>query len=240
MTAIVRPEGRVLDAARHAPSVAIETLAPGDVLVLAPHADDETLGCGEAIVAARRAGRRVAVLLVTDGAASHPASRTHPPERLRGLRSSEFAAALRCLDGDLAFTELGFPDGGSDGSREERHRLVRAMTAPARRFHPAVIWTTWERDPHCDHVATARAARTLGVVLGVPVLSYVVWGRFGPHEPDGALHRFRDEGANNRKRRAAECYRSQLTPLITDDPDGFMMPPTLTEHFLSTPELFLL
>lgn len=240
MTDISRPEGPVLDAASDAPHVPIDALAPGRVLVLAPHADDETLGCGEAIVAARRAGRGVMVLLVTDGAASHPRSCTHPPGRLRRLRSREFEAAVDCLDGAIEWRELGFPDAASTASPEERTRMLRAIVPVARAFRPAVVWTTWEHDPHCDHTATARAAHALGQLLGVPVWSYVVWGRFGTCPVDGALHRFRDERANERKRAAAACYRSQLTPLITDDPDGFVMPPQLTAHFLSAPELFVL
>ncbi len=41
-------------------------------VVVAPHPDDETLGCGVLIAAKRRLGAEVAVVFLTDGAASHP------------------------------------------------------------------------------------------------------------------------------------------------------------------------
>ena len=44
----------------------------GSVLVLAPHADDESLGCGGAIVLHHRQGDRVKVVFATDGAAGDP------------------------------------------------------------------------------------------------------------------------------------------------------------------------
>lgn len=45
------------------------------LVIVAPHPDDETLGCGLLIAAAVRAGVRVAVIALTDGQASHPGSR---------------------------------------------------------------------------------------------------------------------------------------------------------------------
>ena len=240
MTDITHPAGALLDQSADTPLVDIASIAPGTVLVLAPHADDETLGCGEAIVAARAFGRHVAVALMTDGAASHPNSRTHPPAAMRALRLEEFEAAVADLDPRIETRSFAFPDAASTGDEHERARFLDVLTPFAHEVAPAVIWTTWEHDPHCDHLATARAARELGTALGVPVLSYVVWGRFGARTADGLVVRFADRRANAAKRRAAAHYRSQLTPLVADDPDGFVMPAALTEHFLSTPEIFVL
>jgi len=45
------------------------------MLVVAPHPDDETLGCGARIILSRRQGSRVKLLVATDGAGSqHRAS----------------------------------------------------------------------------------------------------------------------------------------------------------------------
>ena len=239
MTEITEPKGGFLERADRAPFATIETLAPGDVLVLAPHADDETLGCGEAIIAARATGRRVAVALITDGGASHPRSLAHPRDALVRLRREEFRRAIARLGIDAPLTMLSFRDGESDGSIREADRMADGLAAALGDFRPGVIWTTWGRDPHCDHLAVSHAATRLGRRLDVPVRSYVVWGRFTDETPDGDLVRFSHPDANPAKRRAAACYRSQLTPMIDDDPDGFMMPPALTEHFLSTPELFV-
>jgi LmbE family N-acetylglucosaminyl deacetylase len=44
----------------------------GSVLVLAPHPDDESLGCGGAIVLHCRQGDRVKIVFATDGGAGDP------------------------------------------------------------------------------------------------------------------------------------------------------------------------
>ena len=67
-------EGALLRAARGAPVVDVDALAAGGVLVLAPHPDDETLGCGAALAAAVTAGYAVRVVAATDGDGSHPRS----------------------------------------------------------------------------------------------------------------------------------------------------------------------
>src|SRR5690606_16204888 len=44
------------------------------ITVIAPHPDDESLGCGGLIAALAADGRAVQVVFVTDGAGSHPNS----------------------------------------------------------------------------------------------------------------------------------------------------------------------
>ena len=235
------PTSPFLDMLSRSRTAPIEELAPGNVLVVAPHADDETLGCGAAIVAARRAGRRVGVALLTDGCASHPNSRTHPHARLRALRRREFDRAVRLLDARIETTALDLPDAGLPDDADTHETIARALLPFARRIGAGTIWTTWEGDPHADHVLAAKAARLAARRLRVPLASYLVWGRFSharamPHQGD--VRRFRDRTGEMRKRRAAGCYRSQLTPLIRDDPEGFVMPPAYTRHFLHAPEAF--
>ena len=72
-------------AARQLPVAPLEALV-GDkgLVVVAPHPDDESLGCGGLIAEARRLGRAVRLVVVTDGCGSHTHSALYPPERLRG------------------------------------------------------------------------------------------------------------------------------------------------------------
>ena len=89
------PEGSLLTAAAKAPKINIETIAPkGTVLIVNPHPDDETFGCGLAMAAAAMKGRTIAIVLLTDGEGSHPDAKTFTPHELADLRSSEFARAL--------------------------------------------------------------------------------------------------------------------------------------------------
>ena len=59
------------------PAVAASVLLRGrPLLVLAPHPDDESLGCG-ALLAQAFAGAGAHVACLTDGAASHPGGGVH-------------------------------------------------------------------------------------------------------------------------------------------------------------------
>ena len=58
-------------------------------IVVAPHPDDESLACGGLIADACRQGLRGKVVIVSDGAGSHPNSKAYPPDRLRSLREEE-------------------------------------------------------------------------------------------------------------------------------------------------------
>src|ERR1700721_4539663 len=94
------------------PDANLETILGGErPLILAPHADDESLGCGGLIAACCERGRPPCVVILTDGAASHPGSKQYPPDRLRGLRAKEARQALTTLgleSENLAFFD--YPD----------------------------------------------------------------------------------------------------------------------------------
>lgn len=76
-------------------------------VVLAPHPDDETLGCGGTVARKRRMGVPVKVVFMTDGAASH--TRFLPPSELERLRRGEAVEACARLGvKDVHF--MGLPD----------------------------------------------------------------------------------------------------------------------------------
>lgn len=82
------------------------TIAADSVLVVAPHPDDETLGCGGAIALLRSLGCAVRVLVISDGTMSHPRSRKYPVNALRSLREAETQAATDVLG--VAASEVMF------------------------------------------------------------------------------------------------------------------------------------
>lgn len=94
----------------------IKTLVAGciskSILVVAPHPDDETLGCGGAIALLRQLDLDVKVLVVSDGTQSHPNSLAYPPVALKQLRQRESLTALNILGvAPEAVTFLNLPDG---------------------------------------------------------------------------------------------------------------------------------
>lgn len=246
MTVPTEALGALIDIAAARPSVRVDDLlGPGDLLVIAPHPDDETLGCGAALAAALAGGRTATVALLTNGEGSHRRSRRFPQARLARLRREEFDAALSVLAIAArapvpTVLALGLPD--MDVAGGAGHAVAALSTIGG----VGTIWCTSPLDPHGDHAAAADIADRVEAALAsdrrVARLDYAVWGRFGTAgavvEPS-AVHPFRLGRFADAKRAAMTHYRSQLTNFIDDDPDGFVMPVSLTEHFATTPEIFV-
>ncbi|QIY83181.1 hypothetical protein HER18_06370 [Chryseobacterium sp. NEB161] len=55
----------------------------GTTLIVAPHADDESLGCGGMISLLRKYDQDVYILLLSDGTMSHPGSKEYPAEKIK-------------------------------------------------------------------------------------------------------------------------------------------------------------
>jgi LmbE family N-acetylglucosaminyl deacetylase len=140
-------------------------------IVVAPHPDDETLGCGGLVALQRRRGVRVTVVFVTDGAGSHAAD----PQALARQRRGEARTACGVLgvDPDDVYF-LGVADGAVAHSLEliadrltpiAETRLGHQLVLP----HPA--------EPPSDHAATFdavdRCVRRLG--RRTDALLYPVW-----------------------------------------------------------------
>jgi len=237
------PRGALLAQAARAPRIKLAELAPpwGGLLLVIPHPDDETLGCGMALAAAAHARRSIGIIMVTDGEGSHPRSIAFPPSKLAALRRREYRTALHELVGpsDVPTLRLKLSDGRTTEksiSPEVYGETVRF----ARTLQPSSVWTTWSGDPHCDHRTAARLGATIASQCKAMQWSFAVWGRFGPKtKPQKKLYRFHAPSFAGRKRAAMRAYKSQLTRLIPDDPTGFVMPPRYVRHFSEHPEIFL-
>lgn len=199
------------------------------VLVLAPHPDDESLGCGGLLAACRDHGVHAHVIVLTDGAGSHPRSRQYPPTKLAALRENEARAAVRALGlGDDQIAFLGLPDGKAPivGRRFADAVARVAEFACAREI--GTICTTWAHDPHPDHQAANLIGQQVAQDTGARLLCYPVWGWTVP--PHAWLPAMQVRGSRLNiadylpaKRRAIACHRSQYTDLIRDDPDAFRL-----------------
>jgi LmbE family N-acetylglucosaminyl deacetylase len=217
-----------------------ETMLPADsvrsfgpTLVVAPHPDDETLGCGGAVALLCGFALPVHVLIISDGAASHPRSLRYPPARLAALRESEARAALALLGVDeSAMTFFRLPDtrvpaAGEDGFAAAVLRC-RALIDGIR---PQTMLAPWRREPHRDHSATSAIVRAaLAEAARQPrLLEYPVWTdvlddeQAAPRPGECNVWRLAIATVQQRKRRAIAAYRSQTTALIDDDPSGFRL-----------------
>jgi len=224
------------------PDADIETILGGErALILAPHADDESLGCGGLIAACCERGRPPCVVILTDGAASHPGSKQYPPERLRALRAEEARQALTTLG--LASENLAFFD-YPDTALPATGTVSTRVATIAREKGCAVILAPWFYDPHCDHEAAAIIARDAAEAAGCRLLSYPVWGWLLP--PDQELPVTEVAGYKlpilshlQAKQSAVAAHASQYSGLIDDSPRGFRLPPELLSVFERPYEVFL-
>ena len=186
------------------------------------------------------------MVVITDGSGSHPRSRLYPRQRLIDLRRREVehAAALLGLPSDhIAY--LGLPDTKAPRSGPAFDAAVAAIMAVVRNSGAAVVLTTWDGDPHGDHVATARMAEAVRDRLpGLRLWAYPVWGwHLDPHAAvEGPPPRgWRIDISNHRsaKRAALAAHASQMTDLISDDPDGFRFSAQTLAPFLGRFEYFI-
>lgn len=194
-------------------------------LVLAPHADDETLGCGALIADAASRGTLAAVVILTDGVGSHshdgPASRA----LLVAARRQEATRAVRRLAGrgHPPPLFLDWPDAQPFAAGEPGfERARRRLSALCRQRQVDALAVTAQHEPHCDHEAAYRLANAVAasVMRPVTVFEYVVWA---PEPPGQGYRALRTPPMPIGLRNAAlAAHRSQLTPQFGD---GFRLPP---------------
>lgn len=227
-------------------------------LVIAPHADDETLGCGATIARKRAAGRAVHVVIVTDGRRSHDSAKVSV-EQLIELRREEAVNACAVLGvprADVSF--LAVEDQRVGEHSTETARQLAELIA---RLKPDEVYSPIGIDRNPDHQALGDLMH--GLVrdrrVTCPVLEYPVWfwtlrtwaGR-GPMTgasyarlasgPARAtlLRRPRvvsTDGYLDIKRRALAQHRSQMENL-TGEADWGVLPPEFVEGFFGPYELF--
>ena len=137
---------------------ATEALLPGRALVLSPHQDDETIGCGLLMAEKAKRGIPVAVVVATDGQAGWFSPTPRPaPNDIAGIRQGEWHRALDILAVDRADRfELGFPDGGLSDQEQELTDRIRELL---RHVRPSQVFVTRSGDPHPDHRVLSLAVR---------------------------------------------------------------------------------
>ena len=244
--------------ARRSARDATATFSGQHVLVLAPHPDDETIGCGATIARTLSSGGRVTLLVASDGRFGDP---DRPPEEMAATRRDELAGATVALGlapGDVVSLDL------VDGTlADHEDTLVAEIDALVRARDPTVVLAPSWRDPHPDHRSLGRAARRALAGRDVDLIEYIVWGWVQPTRLlDGALgpgHRTIRPAKGTRrprfarpimvtsgehlatKRAALACHLSQLGPsaasLSLPAGSGFLDARFLS-HFLGDAEIF--
>lgn len=141
------------------------------MLILAPHQDDEAIGCGGALVLQVRSGNAAAIVLLQDGADGHDElglSRRALTE-LRNEESRRAAAAVG-VEAPVFLDHASLAESAPQASAQIRAIILQRKVDAV--FVPFVL------DAHPDHRTTnyilAEALR--GVEWNVRVFGYEVWG----------------------------------------------------------------
>jgi LmbE family N-acetylglucosaminyl deacetylase len=216
----------------------------GRTVILAPHPDDESLGCGGMIAELCRIGRPPLVMVVTDGSGSHPNSSHVRTQALRRLREREAGDALwrLGLTDPSALVFMRLRDTAAPHEGPDFDRAVSRIAAFATGC--ATICAPWGHDPHCDHQAAHLMACAVAAQTGMRHLAYPVWGWTlpgGTSLPGAHVQGWRLDirRAMPAKKSAIAAHRSQLGGII-DDPGGFILPPALLEACERPYEVFLI
>lgn len=120
------------------------------VLVLAPHPDDDVIGCGGTIAKCVKQGSQVKVVCMTDG---RYGNNQIPVQTLINMRRAEAKAGLNVLGCD----DVTFLDNHDMGLKCDRENVLKILTI-MREFRPTAVFVPsfWEIPP--DHLETARIA----------------------------------------------------------------------------------
>ncbi len=239
-----------LDDLLSAPLFAKEQLAKqlGSTLVLAPHPDDESLGCGGLIQYLINQNSPVLVCFVTSGGASHPNSIKFPPSRLAKIREQEAIAACEILGLDaskilfLRESDSKLKTLTSDQNKEISLKLAKVLME--NKISTLVL--PWRRDPHSDHRASFKLGENAIAMLDqdIQLIEYPIWLWKNSIENDWPIldevEIFRLEISDilSKKKQAIFAHQSQTSTLIDDDLNGFTFNEDLLSPFLTNYEYF--
>lgn len=141
------------------------------VLVVAPHPDDECLGCGGTVLALADRGTRVVAVFLTSGELGLGRADVATARALREAEAEEAAGLL-----GLARTHfLRQPDWGLEERVDHLARRLRDLLEEESVAH---VYAPHAFDDHPDHAAAARAVNAAVAAVGAdapPVSMYEVW-----------------------------------------------------------------
>jgi LmbE family N-acetylglucosaminyl deacetylase len=204
-------------------------------VIVAPHQDDETIGCGGLIALKRRAGADVTVVILTDGSNYRGRDAAASTAQVTALRRQEALAATAALG--VPADRVRFLD-GPDGQlatlhTEARAALVRQLAAILTAAAPEEAYVTHRHDGHPDHEAAHGLLCDALAQIGCTarVWQYPIWMTWVA--PIGLRLKSADlaglrivpvTAVSDAKAKALAAYPSQLATLPSHFLDPFALP----------------
>jgi len=136
------------------------------VAVIAPHPDDETLGCGGTLLKHIHSGDEVHWIIVTSMSPRFAVS-----DERRALRKQEIVQASKFY-GFKGTYELGFP--AAELSSEHLPTLIGSIGECFRNIEPETVYLPYRGDVHTDHVFVYDAVVSCTKWFRYPSISRVL------------------------------------------------------------------
>lgn len=176
---------------------------PERALCVAPHPDDDTIGCGGTLATFAEAGVDVHVAYVTSGESGN---REFPPDVLGPAREAESMAAAGILGISIENLQyLQFPDLGSTARIPG---IASDLVSTIERVCPQVIFVPHQADRHPDHRAAHEATRNAIKAVAIKDLEVVTYEVWTPLED--AQYFFDISEVIGRKALAMSQHRTQM------------------------------
>jgi len=146
----------------------IKGLEEKRVMVLAPHPDDDIIGCGGTLSIYHRRGAEITSVFMTDG---RKGSRGQDEDELAAIRKDEAKKA-----GDLIGVDHVVFLKNRDRELEVSDKTVNQLSKVIREYRPEAVFLPFLLDNHPDHMATNRIF--IAAVKSLPTFlcyAYGVW-----------------------------------------------------------------
>jgi LmbE family N-acetylglucosaminyl deacetylase len=232
-----------------------------NIVVFAPHPDDETLGCGGTIVKKIKEGYSLFMIFMTNGASGSDYSHYGMTsgltrQELKEIRKQEAKNACNILGVDSR--NLFFLDFEDRTLMKNREAAQEKVTEILRMLSPVEVYFPHKKDQNKDHLATnSTVKRSFENLPKQPVkYQYVIWvsremsrrARFWISIKDKI--RTLGESSNSQvsidileflhlKRKALDEYKSQTT-LFFPEQKHTILAKSFLDNFLTGKEVFYL
>jgi LmbE family N-acetylglucosaminyl deacetylase len=156
------------------------------ILVIAPHQDDEAIGCAGTLIKNAKAGGHVEIVFCTH-------------DTTERMKESERAASIM---GSKKNHFMQFPLRSLSGNKDFYNNLALVIN----KVEPDVLFMPFLFDKHNDHRAVTQAVIAIrkDINLKLMIYSYAVWSPLNPN----CLFDISTEW--ELKKQAIECYKTQI------------------------------
>ncbi len=169
-----------------------------DALIISPHPDDESLGCGGSIIKHVQAGSRVKVIFLTNGDKGDFMGRFG--NNYISIRKKSAVKAMEIL-GVNDFEFWGFGDRELSFSFEQVSYKIKKLIET---FHPSVIYVPSPFEAHPDHKAAFNIIWNLKEIFKGQIMIYEILMALYPNMLVDITNQFK------RKQNAIKQYKTEI------------------------------